>query len=97
MNGLLVKFRNVFGQVSILSVAVPIAACIVLAGTQLNLGAYYSLFVAAALIGAVLSAVHHAEVVAHKLGEPYGTLLLAVAITVIEVGLIISLMLTGVP
>ncbi|HSI43202.1 MAG TPA: ionic transporter y4hA [Methylotenera sp.] len=97
MNGLLVKFRNVFGQVSIFSVAVPIAACIILAGTQLNLGAYYSLLVAAALIGAVLSAVHHAEVVAHKLGEPYGTLLLAVAITVIEVGLIISLMLTGGP
>lgn len=47
------------------------------------------------LIGAVLSAVHHAEVVAHKVGEPFGTLLLALAITIIEVALIVSLMLAG--
>lgn len=48
-----------------------------------------------ALIGAVLAAVHHAEVVAHRVGEPYGTLVLAIAITVIEVSLIVSLMLAG--
>jgi len=47
------------------------------------------------LFGGVLSAVHHAEVVAHKTGEPYGTLVLAMCITIIEVSLIISLMLTG--
>ena len=47
------------------------------------------------LIGGVLSAVHHAEVVAHKTGEPFGTLVLAMCITIIEVSLIISLMLTG--
>ncbi|PYC87423.1 ionic transporter y4hA [Streptomyces tateyamensis] len=45
-----------------------------------------------ALIGAVLAAVHHAEVVAHRVGEPIGSLLLAVAVTVIEVGLIVTLM-----
>ncbi|MFE0462768.1 calcium:proton antiporter [Kitasatospora sp. NPDC058965] len=45
-----------------------------------------------ALIGAVLAAVHHAEVVAHRVGEPLGSLLLAVAVTVIEVGLIVTLM-----
>ncbi|MEQ1660614.1 MAG: ionic transporter y4hA, partial [Hylemonella sp.] len=39
---------------------------------------------AAALIGAVIASVHHAEVVAHRLGEPFGTLVLALAITVIE-------------
>ena len=50
-----------------------------------------------ALIGAVLTAVHHAEVVAHRLGEPFGTLMLAVAITVIEVALIVSLMIAGGP
>lgn len=50
---------------------------------------------ALALIGCVLSAVHHAEVVAHKVGEPFGTLVLALAVTVIEVSLIVSLMLTG--
>ena len=41
--------------------------------------------VGAFLAGAVLAAVHHAEVVAHKVGEPYGSLVLAVAVTIIEV------------
>ncbi|MBB3692987.1 calcium:proton antiporter [Sphingomonas sp. BK580] len=52
--------------------------------------------VAAALVlfGAVLAAVHHAEVVAHRVGEPFGTLVLAIAVTVIEVSLIVSLMLS---
>jgi Ca2+:H+ antiporter len=45
------------------------------------------------LIGSVLAAVHHAEVIAHKVGEPFGTLVLAIAVTVIEVSLIVSLML----
>jgi Ca2+:H+ antiporter len=48
-----------------------------------------------ALIGAVLAAVHHAEVVAHRLGEPLGTLVLALAVTVIETSLIVSMMLAG--
>ena len=47
------------------------------------------------LIGAVIAAVHHAEVVAHRVGEPFGTLTLAIAVTVIEVSLIVSLMLSG--
>lgn len=47
------------------------------------------------LAGAVLAAVHHAEVVAHRVGEPYGSLLLAVAVTVIEVALIVTLMIAG--
>jgi Ca2+:H+ antiporter len=49
----------------------------------------------AALIGAVLLAVHHAEVIAHKVGEPFGTLVLALSVTVIEVALIVSMMLAG--
>ena len=48
--------------------------------------------VAALLAGAVLASVHHAEVVAHRVGEPLGSLVLAVAVTVIEVGLIVALM-----
>jgi Ca2+:H+ antiporter len=47
------------------------------------------------MVGAVLAAVRHAEVVAHKVGEPWGSLILAVAVTVIEVGLIVTLMLSG--
>jgi Ca2+:H+ antiporter len=50
---------------------------------------------AALLAGAVLAAVHHAEVVAHRVDEPFGSLLLAVAVTVIEVALIVTLMVSG--
>ncbi len=48
--------------------------------------------VAVFLVGAVLAAVHHAEVVAHRVGDPMGSLVLAVAVTVIEVALIVTLM-----
>ena len=51
--------------------------------------------IALLLGGAVLAAVHHAEVVAHRVGEPFGSLLLAVAVTVIEVALIVTLMIAG--
>ena len=55
----------------------------------------YSFVISFGLIAAVISAVHHAEVIAHKVGEPYGTLILALAVTTIEVALIVSLMLAG--
>lgn len=44
--------------------------------------------------GAILAAVYHAEVLAHYLGEPFGTLTLALAVTVIETSLIVSIMLS---
>ncbi|WP_169949656.1 calcium:proton antiporter [Microbispora sp. H11081] len=47
------------------------------------------------LAASVLAAVHHAEVIAHRVGEPFGSLVLAVAVTVIEVALIISLTVSG--
>jgi len=47
------------------------------------------------LIIAVLASVHHAEVIAHKVGEPLGTLTLALSVTIIEVSLVISLMIAG--
>ena len=53
------------------------------------------IIVALLLAGAVLAAVHHAEVVAHRVGEPYGSLVLAVAVTIIEVALIVTLMISG--
>ena len=55
------------------------------------------LLVGVVLIAAVLVAVHHAEVVALRVGEPLGSLILAVAVTVIEVGLVLSLMASGGP
>ena len=63
--------------------------------TNLLSQTWFIVLMGALLIGSVLSAVHHAEVVAHKTGEPFGTLILAICITVIEVSLIISLMLAG--
>src|ERR1700750_2089135 len=45
------------------------------------------------LFGTVFAAVHHAEVIAGRVGEPYGTLLLTLAVTVIEVALIATIML----
>ena len=47
------------------------------------------------LVGVVLAAVHHAETVAHRVGEPFGTLILALAVTVIEAGLIVTLMMAN--
>jgi Ca2+:H+ antiporter len=47
------------------------------------------------LFATVFAAVYHAEVVAHRVGEPFGTLVLALAVTIIEVALIVSMMITG--
>lgn len=71
-----------------------IAAWLLLYGMA---GALPGLLYAAVLLLNVLAAVHTAEVLAHKLGEPYGTLVLTLAVTIIEVALIVSLMLTGEP
>ncbi len=51
--------------------------------------------VAVVLVAAVLAAVYHAEVVALRVGEPMGSLILAVAVTVIEVALVVTLMVSG--
>src|SRR4051794_17040526 len=77
------------------TIAVPILSWLLFLGKSLFTGSWYSFFLACALVGAVMTAVHHAEVVAHRVGEPFGTLILAIAITVIEVSLIVSLMLAG--
>ncbi len=53
------------------------------------------ILMAALLIAAVINAVHQAEVIAHKTGEPLGTLVLAISVTIIEVALIVSIMLSA--
>ena len=78
--------------------AVPVLAVVALATTWgRELGTVPVVFVSVLLAGAVLAAVHHAEVVAHRVGEPFGSLVLAVAVTVIEVALIVTLMVSGGP
>jgi Ca2+:H+ antiporter len=75
----------------------PVVAGIVLGAASLGVGlsGIFVAVIALALAGSVFGAVHHAEVVAHRVGEPYGTLVLALAVTLIEVALIVSLMIAG--
>jgi Ca2+:H+ antiporter len=75
----------------------PVAGWLLLAGAWMGWSGAYLIALTAGLVACVLSAVHHAEVVAHRVGEPFGTLVLAIAVTVIEVALIVSLMLAGGP
>lgn len=81
--------------------AAPVAAMVLVGAKYASLvpsGSILFNVVAAGLLGAaVFAAVHHAEVLAVKIGEPFGSVLLALAITVIEVGLILSVMFSGSP
>jgi len=77
-------------------VVLPVVICVLLAviwGRPLGPGLMLLAF--AAVVGAVALGVHHAEVIALRVGEPFGTLVLALAITAIELGLIGSMMFTG--
>jgi Ca2+:H+ antiporter len=77
------------------TVLVPIMAWIIfLLGLWISANSFLALL-AAGLIGCVIASVHHAEIIAHRVGEPFGTLVLAIAVTIIEVALIVSLMLAG--
>ena len=74
----------------------PLLAWVVL-GLQLVVAgnAAITALEAFALIATVFAAVYHAEVVAHRVGEPFGSLVLALAVTIIEVALIVSVMITS--
>lgn len=76
------------------TIALPLLAIIVLFGAGFGFGGY-SVLVALGVAGSVFAAVHHAEVVAHRVGEPYGSLVLALAVTLIESALIVSMMIAG--
>jgi Ca2+:H+ antiporter len=56
-------------------------------------GMLFAIVLLIILFGTVFAAVHHAEVIAERIGEPYGTLLLTLAVTIIEVALIATIML----
>ncbi len=79
--------------------AAPVAACLLLVATFAGVagpGSPVVLAAAAALLGgAVFAAVHHAEIIAIRVGEPFGSIVLAIAVTVIEVALIVSIMLSA--
>jgi Ca2+:H+ antiporter len=74
----------------------PVLAWAVLLTTTLLGGAGLIAAVAGiVLLATVFAAVYHAEVVAHRVGEPFGTLVLALAVTVIETALIVSVMIAA--
>ena len=79
------------------TILAPLVAAMVLAAAtfDMGLGGILVAIIALSLAASVFAAVHHAEVVAHRIGEPYGTLVLALAVTLIEVALIVSLMIAG--
>jgi Ca2+:H+ antiporter len=85
------------GKIPLWTIAAPVFAGAVLlaAGLGLGGGGFMVPFIAIGLAGSVFAAVHHAESVAHRVGEPFGTLVLALAVTLIEVALIVSLMTAG--
>jgi Ca2+:H+ antiporter len=58
-------------------------------------GVLFAIVLLVILFGTVFAAVHHAEVIAHRIGEPYGTLLLTLSVTIIEVTLIATMMVGG--
>lgn len=78
------------------SIATPLVACALLAVIW-GMPAQWliSTLACVTLIASVLVAVHHAEVIAHRVGEPFGALVLALAVTIIEASLIVSMMLAG--
>lgn len=78
-------------------IAAPLVGCVIFIIHELFHRPMWPLIPSIALIGSVLSAVHHADIIAHRIGEPFGALMLALAVTTIEVSLIVSLMLAGGP
>ncbi len=84
-----------FKQLLHWTILVPLISAVFYLSGWLGTSTFTNIIGALFLFGSVLAAVHHAEVVAHKVGEPYGTVILAICITILEVGLIISFMLSG--
>jgi Ca2+:H+ antiporter len=82
-------------RIPIWTIAAPVFAGAVLLAAGMGFGGIIVPFIAVGVAASVLAAVHHAEVIAHRVGEPYGTLVLALAVTLIEVSLIVSLMAAG--
>ena len=90
---------NLATRLPIWSVATPVASLALLAfGVSGNTHSgrwIFDLLLVVGLVSGILAAVFHAEVVAHRVGEPYGTIVLALAVTAIEVALIVSLMISA--
>jgi Ca2+:H+ antiporter len=79
------------------TVLAPVLGSVIAAGAAAGIGGYFAILVALGLAAGVFAAIHHAETVALRIGEPFGTLVLALAVTLLELSLVGSVMLTGRP
>lgn len=77
------------------TIITPLLAWALYFSGLINNSGAFQLIASILLMVSVMSSVHHSEIIAHRVGEPYGTIILAVAITIIEVSIIVSLMLAG--
>ncbi|RWR03459.1 calcium/sodium:proton antiporter [[Pantoea] beijingensis] len=81
------------------SLILPVAALIILAlwGSTQSFPVVVSINLLAlvAILSSAFSVVRHADVLAHRLGEPFGSLILSLSVVILEVSLISALMATG--
>lgn len=77
------------------TIIIPALAWLLFFSGLVEGSSFFKIVASVLLILSVMSAVHHSEIIAERVGEPYGTIILAISITVIEVSIIISLMLSG--
>lgn len=76
------------------TITIPILAWVLFFSGLIYDSGFFQVVASILLIGSVMSAVHHSEIIAERVGEPFGTIILAISITVIEVSIIISLMMS---
>lgn len=76
------------------TIIIPALAWILFFSGLIYDSSFFQVVASVLLILSVMSAVHHSEIIAEKVGEPYGTIILAISITVIEVSIIVSLMMS---
>lgn len=74
---------------------IPVLGWILFFSGMIDNNGIFQIVAVVLLLLSVMSAVHHSEIIAHRVGEPYGTIILAVAVTIIEVSIIVSLMMSG--
>ncbi|KAA9345798.1 calcium:proton antiporter [Adhaeribacter soli] len=76
------------------TVIIPVLAWMLFFSGLIHDSTIFQIIASVLLVFSVMSAVHHSEIIAERVGEPYGTIILAISITVIEVSIIVSLMMS---
>jgi Ca2+:H+ antiporter len=87
--------ENAPKNIPLWTVLAPVVGSAIATGAVVGIGGYFASAVAVGMAATVFAAIHHAETVARRVGEPFGTLVLALAVTLLELSLVGSVMLTG--